>query len=158
LTGKRPQAEALVLEKRALLESLDRGGKSGPNRPLKGAFLYSANPISAFTEASLPGEIFSLLGAENIAAGLPSEQPILSPEYILARNPDFLFGAMSITKASDILNADPVIMKTTAGIRGSVTIVPSAYFLRPSPRIVDCILELAQSLRLFEEEGDESTN
>jgi iron complex transport system substrate-binding protein len=154
LTGRQGEAEALVAEKKELLASISL--KLGKNRPaLKGAFLYSVNPISAFTEDSLPGEIFTLLGAENIAAGLPAEQPILSPEYILAKNPDFLFGAMSITKTEDILNADSVILKTTAGIRGSITIVPSAYFLRPSPRIVDCIIELSEVLDTLGPNGGE---
>jgi iron complex transport system substrate-binding protein len=148
LTGKRAEAEALVAEKKAALAALDKTpGKDG--RPLKGAFLYSVNPVMAFTETSLPGEILIRLGVVNIAAGLPMEQPILSPEYLLAENPDFLFGAMSITKTEDILGADSVIWKTRAGAEANISIIPSALFLRPSPRIVDSLLQLDEQLRLI---------
>ncbi|MDR3303788.1 MAG: ABC transporter substrate-binding protein [Treponema sp.] len=150
LTGTRAAAEALVAEKKqslaALAETLGTEGS-----PLKGAFLYSVNPIMAFTEDSLPGEILTLLGAKNIAAGLPSEQPILSPEYILAENPDFLFGAMSITKPEDILGADSVIQKTRAGQTGAISIVPSSLFLRPSPRLVDSLSALRETLRALQQ-------
>jgi iron complex transport system substrate-binding protein len=146
LTGTRAAAEALVAEKKqslaTLAESLETKGV-----PLKGAFLYSVSPIMAFTEDSLPGEILTLLGAKNIAAGLPAEQPILSTEYILAENPDFLFGAMSITKPEDMLGADSVIQKTRAGQTGAISIVPSSLFLRPSPRLVDSLYALQETLR-----------
>ncbi|MDR3304321.1 MAG: ABC transporter substrate-binding protein [Treponema sp.] len=145
LTGTRAAAEALVAEKKqalvALAESLGTNAA-----PLKGAFLYSVNPIMAFTEDSLPGEILTLLGAHNIAAGLPVEQPILSSEYLLTENPDFLFGAMSITKPEDILGADSVIQKTRAGQTGAISIVPSSLFLRPSPRLVDSLRALQETL------------
>ena len=116
---------------------------------LKGAFLYSANPIMAFTEKSLAGEILSALGVDNIAAGLNAAQPILSPEYILARDPDFLFGSMMIAKPDDILAADSVIAKTRAGREHNLAVVPSALFLRTSPRIMESLLELHEIIRGF---------
>jgi iron complex transport system substrate-binding protein len=146
LTGTRAAAETLVAEKKqtlaALAEVLGTDGKQ-----LKGAFLYSVSPIMAFTEDSLPGEILSLLGAKNIAAGLPAEQPILSAEYILTENPDFLFGAMSITSADDMTGADSVIRNTRAGMEGNISVIPSAMFLRPSPRLVDSLVTLNEQLR-----------
>lgn len=141
LAGKEAEARALVDEKQAQLDSLKEALKRNPLN-LKGAFLYSANPLTAFTARSLPGEIFSILGVENIAGGLNAAQPILSPEYILAQNPDFLFGAMAVSKPEDILNASPVIGQTRAGIEKNISIVPSSLFMRTSPRIVESLLEL----------------
>ncbi|MDR0720087.1 MAG: ABC transporter substrate-binding protein, partial [Treponema sp.] len=114
LSGKDAEARNLIAEKQAQLDELKAELGRSPLK-LKGAFLYSANPIMAFTSDSLAGEILSILGVENIAGGLNAAQPILSPEYILAEDPDFLFGAMSITKPEDILAADSVIAKTRAG-------------------------------------------
>jgi len=54
---------------------------------------------------------------------------------------------MSITKAEDLLRANEVIPKTRAGKEGHITIVPSSLFLRPSPRIVEGILELYETVR-----------
>jgi iron complex transport system substrate-binding protein len=148
LTGKEAEAKALVAEKEARLDSL-RAELNRKPLNLKGAFLYSANPIMAFTAQSLPGEILALLGVENIAAGLNAAQPILSAEYILAQNPDFLFGAMAITKPEDILAADSVIAKTRAGIEKNIKIVPSSLFLRTSPRIVESLLELYGEVKKY---------
>jgi iron complex transport system substrate-binding protein len=90
---------------------------------------------------------------ENIAAGLSAAQPILSAEYILAQNPDFLFGAMSITKPEDILAADSVIGKTRAGIEKNISIVPSSLFLRTSPRIVESLFELYGEVKKYTRPG-----
>jgi iron complex transport system substrate-binding protein len=153
LTGREDAAERLIREKEGRLEDLRRGLAERPltygGAPLKGAFLYSVSPIMAFTEASLPGEILSILGLVNIAAGLNAAQPILSPEYILTRDPDFLFGSMAITKPEDILAADSVILQTRAGREGNIRFVPSSLFLRTSPRIVDALLEMYGELEIF---------
>jgi iron complex transport system substrate-binding protein len=153
LTGKEDAAEQLVREKEERLASLHRELEERPltfkGTPLKGAFLYSASPIMAFTEASLPGEILSILGLVNIAEGLNAAQPILSPEYILSRDPDFLLGSMAITKPEDILSADSVILQTRAGREKNIRFVPSSLFLRPSPRIVDTLLEMHGELSAF---------
>jgi iron complex transport system substrate-binding protein len=152
LTGKEAEARALVAEKQARLDSLKAELARAPLN-LKGAFLYSANPIMAFTPDTLPGEILKILGVENIAAGLNAAQPILSAEYIVAQNPDFLFGAMSITKPEDILAADSVIAGTRAGMERNISIVPSSLFLRASPRIVDSLLELYGEIRKYAKPG-----
>jgi iron complex transport system substrate-binding protein len=152
LTGQEGAARALTEEKQAQLASLKAELRERPLN-LKGAFLYSANPILAFTAQSLAGEILELLGVENIAGTLNAAQPILSPEYILAEDPDFLFGAMSITKPEDILAADSVIAKTRAGREGNISIVPSSLFLRTSPRIVESFLELYGEIKKYARPG-----
>ncbi|MDR2029012.1 MAG: ABC transporter substrate-binding protein [Treponema sp.] len=152
LTGKEAEARALVAEKEAQLDSLKAELEDKPLN-LKGAFLYSASPIMAFTSESLPGEILKILGVENIAAGLNAAQPILSAEYILSQNPDFLFGAMAIAKPEDILTADSVIMQTRAGREKNISIVPSSLFLRTSPRIVESLLELYGEIKKYARPG-----
>jgi iron complex transport system substrate-binding protein len=148
LSGKEAEARTLAAEKEAQLETLKKELKNKP-LSLKGAFLYSANPIMAFPDSSLPGEILNILGVENIAAGLNAAQPILSPEYILSQNPDFFFGAMSISKPEDILAADSVIAKTRAGMEKNISVVPSSLLFRTSPRIVDTLLELYGDIKEY---------
>jgi iron complex transport system substrate-binding protein len=152
LAGKEAESRALVAEKEAQLDSLRRELRDRPLN-LKGAFLYSANPVMAFTSESLPGEILEILGVENIAAGLNAAQPILSAEYILSENPDFLFGAMAIAKPEDILAADSVILQTRAGRERNISIVPSSLFLRTSPRIVESLLELYGEVKKYADPG-----
>jgi iron complex transport system substrate-binding protein len=113
---------------------------------LKGAFLYSTNPIMAFTGRSLPGEILELFGVENITPDNRARQAILSPEHILAKNPDFLFCSIAIKRPEDLLTPGSVILKTRAGRENNIIIVPTALFLRPSPRIIDYIGVLNERL------------
>ena len=148
LCGREEAAEKLNAENRQFLADLKTELAEKP-LGLKGAFLFAVNPIMASSANSLPGDVLAILGAENIAAGLPAAQPILSPEYILTQNPDFLFGAMSIRSANDILTADSVILKTRAGREGNIAIIPSSYFLRPSPRIIGGIMELREKMKQY---------
>ncbi|MDR1239731.1 MAG: ABC transporter substrate-binding protein [Treponema sp.] len=149
LTGREAAAKKLVDEKRSQLEQLRAELRERPLN-LRGAFLYSTNPIMAFTEKSLAGEILSVLGVENIAEGLNAAQPILSPEYILSRDPDFLFGSMMIVKPDDILAADSVIAKTRAGREKNLAVVSTSLFLRTSPRIMESLWELYGIIKDFE--------
>ncbi len=143
--GRPDEAAALVKEKTQNLEELKKRFGSD-NTKLKGAFLYSANPILAFTEKSLPGEILKLLGVKNLAEGLDMARPMLSPEYILKEDPDFLFCAMSITKPEDLMEPNAFLEKTRAGREGNIMVMSSSFFLRPSPRLFDELPELAAQL------------
>jgi iron complex transport system substrate-binding protein len=145
LCGREEAAAALVAEKRHSLERL-AGERRGKPLPLKGAFLYSVNPLTAFAPQSLAGDILAVLGVENIAAGLDAAQPILSSEYLLAADPDFLFGAVFIPGAGEILSANQAIPLTRAGREGNISIIPSSLLLRPSPRIVDSLPALYEKI------------
>jgi len=145
IVGKPSEAIELSSEK---LEKLIKVKKEVEDNPLglKGAFLYSVSPIQGFNENSLPGQILQILGCENIVTS-DMARPIISSEYILEQNPDFLFGAMAITSAEDILNSNPLISETRAGSEGNIYLVPSYKILRPTPRVIDFIEELYEQLR-----------
>lgn len=108
--------------------------------------MYSTNPIMGFNSDSMAGEVLRIIGVENITDGVTGERPILSPEYILKENPDFLLGAMSIRKTDDILNANPMTKNTRAGKNKNIFIVDSSKILRPSPRLVEEIVILYKEL------------
>jgi iron complex transport system substrate-binding protein len=56
---------------------------------------------------------------------------------------------MAITRPEDILAADSRIAETRAGREMNISIVPSSLFLRPSPRILERIPELYETLRRY---------
>ncbi len=146
LTDREKQARELVQERRETLKRIQQDLNASPLE-LKGAFVYALEPVQAFSAQSLPGEILKTLGVINIAENTTGERPILTTEYILQQNPDFIFGAMSINTTEDILNADAAILKTRAGREKNIFIVPSQLILRPSPRIIDALSSLQQQLR-----------
>ena len=113
---------------------------------MKGTVLYSTSPMMAFNSKSLPGQILTLLGIENLADNLVGDKPIISPEFLLQQNPDFLAGAMSISKPEDILNSNIIVKETTAGKNNNLFIVDSTKILRGSPRIFEAVEELYKEL------------
>lgn len=102
--------------------------------------------MMAFGKESLPGDILRHLGVINIAENVPGNRPILSPEYILKINPDFLAGAMSLQSVDDIIHSSNVIPKTKAGKNKKIFILDSSMILRDSYRIFDEMEKLQQKI------------
>lgn len=116
------------------------------NSSVKGAILYAVSPMMAFGKKSLPGDILHYLGVNNIAENVPGNRPILSPEYVLKVNPDFLAGTMSLESVEDIIQSSNVIPKTKAGKNKKVFILDSSMILRDSYRIFDEMEKLQQKI------------
>lgn len=140
ITGKKAEAEKLYINSEEKLNNLKKKVKESPLN-LKGAVLYTVSTMMGFNEKSLPGEILDILGVENIADNLIGDKPIISQEFLLKKNPDFLAGAMSIKSAKDIANSNPAVKETTAGKKGNFFIVDSSKILRGSPRIFEAVEE-----------------
>lgn len=146
ITGQTKEAETLYNESLKKMDNLKTLVKEKPLN-IKGALLYSSSPMMAFNEKSLPGQIFTLLGVENIAENLTGDKPIISPEFLLKENPDFLAGAMSIKSETDILNSSPAVKQTKAGEKNNLFIVDSSKILRGSPRIFEAVEEFYTELK-----------
>lgn len=145
MTGKKAEAENLY---KISVEKLENLKKNTVEKPLnlKGTVLYSTSPMMAFNSKSLPGQILDTLGVKNITDNLVGDRPILSPEFLLQENPDFLVGAMSIKTPDDILNSNPIIKEINAGKNGNIFIVDSTKILRGSPRVFEAMEEFYSEL------------
>ena len=136
ISGKKDEAEKLRKECSLKLEKIEKENSKKTSK-LKGAILFSTSPMSAFSENSIPGDVLKHLGVINIAANVPGQRPILSPEYILKENPDFLAGAMSLDDPQQIIEASNVIPKIKAGKNNNIFILDSSVILRSSYRVFD---------------------
>ena len=87
ISGKKEEAEKLRKECLIKLERIEKENSKKTSK-LKGAILFSTSPMIAFSEDSIPGDVLKHLGVINIAANVPGERPILSPEYILKEKLD----------------------------------------------------------------------
>lgn len=146
IAGKEERAEQLYIESSKKLEEIRAEISKNPLN-LKGTILYSTTPMMAFNSKSLSGQILSLLGIQNLADNLVGDKPIISQEFLLKENPDFLIGSMAIAKPEDILNSNPVVKDIKAGQKGNMFIVDSTKILRASPRIFEAIEELYLELK-----------
>ncbi|MDP0506765.1 MAG: helical backbone metal receptor [Fusobacterium sp. JB019] len=138
------EKEADLLYNKSLLKL--KNIKKLKEREVKGLVLYSASPMMAFNEKSLPGQVLDIIGIKNIAKNLSGSRPIISSEYLLEENPDIIMGAMSFKSKNQILNSNPIILKTKSGINGNIFIVDSSKILRGSPRIFDTINNLYEEV------------
>ena len=149
ISGKKDEAEKLRKECSLKLEKIEKENNKNSSK-LKGAILFSTSPMSAFSEDSIPGDVLKHLGVTNIAANVPGQRPILSPEYILKENPDFLAGAMSLDDPQQIIEASNVIPKIKAGKNKNIFILDSSVILRSSYRIFDEMEVLKEKLNKIE--------
>lgn len=145
ILGKKEESKKLYEDSAAKLDELKEKIKNKP-LGLKGTVLYSVSPMMGFNSKTLPGEVLELLGVENITNSLTGERPIISQEFLLKENPDFLAGAMSIKSVDDIKNSNPAIKEIKAGQKNNIFIVDSNKILRGSPRIFELILEFYDEL------------
>lgn len=145
ILGKKEESKKLYEDSAAKLDELKEKIKNKP-LGLKGTVLYFVSPMMGFNSKTLPGEVLELLGVENITNSLTGERPIISQEFLLKENPDFLAGAMSIKSVDDIKNSNPAIKEIKAGQKNNIFIVDSNKILRGSPRIFELILEFYDEL------------
>lgn len=141
LVGKEEEAKVIIAEKKEMLEKIKQA------EPLnkKGAFIYSSSPMMAFGDNSLPGEILKIYGVQNLADKVKGERPILTPEYIIEENPDFLLIGMGLNTIDEIVVANPQLKDINAIKNKNIIKANSQSLLRGSPRIVD------ETAKLYEE-------
>ena len=143
LVGKEKEAQKITAEKKAKLEEIKKSEPLGK----KLAFIYSTSPMKAFGDKSLPGEVLKLYGVENLTDKVSGERPILTPEYIIEENPDFLLVGLGINSVDEIITANPQLKDTNAVKNKNIIKVNSQALLRGSPRIVDETMNLYEEIK-----------
>ena len=146
LLGKEKEAAQIISEQKAKLEKLKA------MKPLnkKGAFIYSTSPMMAFGDGSLPGEILKMYGVKNLTEGVSGERPILTTEYILDEDPDFLLIGMGVNSIEDITTVNPQLKEVKAVKNKNIIKVNSQLLMRGSPRIVDETVKLYDEIKSTE--------
>ena len=143
LIGQEDEAQKITPQKK---ENLEDKNKSHPLNK-KGAFIYSASPMMAFGENSLPGEVLKIYGVENLTDKVKGERPILTPEYVIEENPDFLLVGLGVSSEDEIVTANPQLKDTNAVKNKNIIKVNSQALLRGSPRIVDETMNLYEEIK-----------
>ena len=128
VTGKEQKASEVVSEIKSKIDSF-------ANSEVKGKKI-----LAVFSSTPLTGDIFNKLGLKNIADNVEGSTPIVSTEFILSQNPDYIvvIGGMG-GDGENFLKQNPVLKKTTAAKNGKVLTVPSSLLLRGTPRIGEAV-------------------
>ncbi|CZE45872.1 ABC transporter substrate-binding protein [Campylobacter geochelonis] len=134
---KEDEAKKLIESFQTRLDSLDKTKLSEK----KAIFFYATANLMAFGKDTLPGDIFKFIGVKNLADKLDGKTPIVTSEFLIEENPDFMV-IVGVPKVEDFLKQNPVLKHTNAAKNGKIIIVNSASLLRGTPRVVDEIEKL----------------
>ncbi|MDD7514130.1 MAG: helical backbone metal receptor [Campylobacter lanienae] len=111
------------------------------------AILFSVNPIMAFNDQTLPGDIASKLGLKNIVTDTKAKSPILPIETLLVANPDFIIVIGDNEQKNSLIKSYPALKSIKAAKNGKIISIPSSLILRGTPRIAEGIEILLKEMR-----------
>ncbi len=151
LFGKEKEALKIKEDNMKILERITKENAS-KKRKMKGLMLYSSSPTRAFI-GGLPGEVFRVLGIENIANDLRIQEGVVSNEFILEKNPEIIFGGMGMSY-EEIIKANPVIKETIAGQKENFIETNPKDLLRGSPRIFLELEKLNEKVKEIEKRNN----
>lgn len=140
ITGKNEKADELCADMQNVFENkTELKGKTA-------IAFFSANPTMAFTDKTLPGDIISKLGMQNLANSLQGSTPIISSEFMIEKNPDFIIMVGLNSDLDSFLKNNPIMSNTKAVKNGKFIVLPST-ILRGSPKIVEKVEQIYGELR-----------
>lgn len=145
-TGHVAEAAAVVGDMQTRIEAVT-SNVATPDTPPR--YYHELDPTYySVTSATFIGQIYALLGLENIADAADPDGygfPQLSEEYIIDANPDFVFlaDAQCCGESADTVGARPGWENMTAVGSGRVIEVDADLASRWGPRIVDFIEAVA---------------
>ncbi|MCX7719938.1 MAG: ABC transporter substrate-binding protein [Dictyoglomus thermophilum] len=105
-------------------------------------FLVWNDPFISVSPSTFLGDLLRKIKAINIVENKEPEYPVLSVEFIVAKNPDIIIiGEMSGISINSILN-HPLLKETNAVKNKRVYTINDDLVFRPGPRLADGLKEL----------------
>jgi len=155
-TGHAADADSLVASMRSQVGSFV-ASVAKPARQLR-VYHELDNTYYSVTSATFIGQVYKLLGLTNIAdaaAGAAPDYPQLSPEYIVASNPDLIVLADTKCCQQDLSSvaARPGWRAIVAVKSGQVVPVDDDVASRWGPRIIDFMRAVALHVQQLEKQA-----
>ena len=143
LTGCIAGAEKVISEMKNKIEVVEECVE-GMERPAV-FWILSENPLMSAGAETFISEAIWLAGGRNIFAELKEQWPMVSPEQVLLRKPDWILIGDDIGKTAAFLAANPLWQNIPAVREGRVAVIDSGLFYRYGPRLsdgVECIARI----------------
>jgi iron complex transport system substrate-binding protein len=149
LTGHAPQAERLVTRMKKQIGSIV--GKARPRAAGIKVFHELDPTLYSVTSKTFVGRVYALFGLQNIAdaaSAAGSDYPQLSPEYVVAANPDLIVLADTVCCAQGprTVAARPGWSRINAVRTGSVVRLDDSIASRWGPRLVNLVRAVGTAL------------
>ena len=132
-----------------LADSLSKASKAlqaNAVQPLRTLAIISAQPIYVFGKGTILSEIIELVGAVNVVDSAYGRFPEIQREALLKMNPEVILGGSFAELDSSLFAKYPELKAITAYENKQCYPLTSDLVSRPSPRIVEAILEVKTAL------------
>jgi iron complex transport system substrate-binding protein len=149
LTGHAPQADRLVTRMKKQIGSIV--AKARPRAAGTKVFHELDPTLYTVTSRTFVGRVYGLFGLQNIAdaaSGAGTEYPQLSPEYVIAANPDLIVLADTVCCAQGprTVAGRPGWSRIAAVRTGSIVRLDDSIASRWGPRLVNLVRAIGTAL------------
>ncbi len=144
--GQTAEAERVVANMEKRLAAV-RGSAKTSGRP-RVLIVFGLEPIVVAGAGSFADDVLQAAGGENVMAETGIPYPTIGIEQVLAKRPDIIVDARMGTEASSVITADRAGWREVPAVQnGRVVATRDERMLRPGPRVVEAIEELAKQLK-----------
>ncbi|MBL8148865.1 MAG: ABC transporter substrate-binding protein [Blastocatellia bacterium] len=143
LTGREQQAKAILDNMNSRIEAVKKKveGKTKP----KVFIVIGTEPLITAGRDSFITDLVKIAGGDSISADVASEWPIYSAETVIAKKPDVILLPIDAHGSEAERRRLPEgLHETPATKQGRTYTIDGELILRPGPRIVDGIEEMAE--------------
>jgi len=141
-----PAAQDLVAAMRGKIRAVQDKVQGLP-RP-RVLHTLSVDPLVSSGRGTFVNDLISMAGGENIAENTKGKHPLLSMEEVVVRDPQVII--LSSMFSNDPMTAQKKwwnrYREISAVRTGRIYVIQADLILRPSPRIVDGLAEMAQAI------------
>lgn len=111
----------------------------------RGIFLFSSNPLMAFSQNSMIADIFELIGIKNLTPKSELKRPIITSEYIIKQNPNLIIIGIQAKDTKSFVEQNPSLKATQAYKEENILFYENTHkLLRISPT-------LPQNIKIFKQ-------
>lgn len=144
LLGKKESANLLVAKLRDRTTAVENAIKPFPR--LRVFYQLSAEPLYTAGHDSFVTDLMKLAGADSVTADVPGAWPKYSAESALAAKPDAIILPTGGSMGEGNANVAEALRNSPAVQQSRVYKINDDHLVRPGPRIVDGLEEMAKAL------------
>jgi iron complex transport system substrate-binding protein len=144
IVGKTNEASALVAKLRERSSAVEAAVKSRPRIRL--FYQLSAEPLYTAGHDSFVTDLINRAGADSVTANVPGAWPKYSAESALAAKPEAIILPTGGSMGEGNSNVAEALRNSPAAQQGKVYKINDDHLVRPGPRAVDGLEEMARAL------------
>ena len=144
ILGKKEQAATLVQTLRQRTNAVEQAVKQ--KQPVRVFYQLSAEPLYTAGHDSFVTDLMRRAGAISVTADLPGAWPKYSSESALAARPEAIILPTGGSMGSGNSTVTEALRQSPAVLRGRVYKINDDHLVRPGPRAIDGLEEMARAL------------